>query len=302
MTTPLDPGYAAAVARVKAAGVEPGDPLSMPIDRARALQDRYFEFLAQDAPPVASTRDFKLHGPAGAFTTRLYRPVDARSLPVIVFVRGAGWWAGNLESHDRTARLLALASGCAVCVVDYHRAPEYRFPTQIEEVLATVRWLRSEGAQEGLDAARLVLVGESAGANMAVLAALRLESETERGVSGLALFYGNYAAPSLETRAYSRWVWTQYLGVAPEQADAGAVPLKADVARLPPTWLGVGGADPLMGDTIQLAEKLRDAGVPHEVKVYPGLPHAFVMVSRFYEGAAAAVRDAASAAQRFVSK
>ena len=78
------------------------------------------------------------------------------------------------------------------------------------------------------------------------------------------------------------------------------MPLEADVAGLPSVWLGVGEADPLLDDTLKLAEKLREARVPHEVKRYPGLPHAFVMVTWLYEGAAHALRDAAATAQRFV--
>ena len=134
MAAEIDPVYTKATAVIAEAGCASADPLSMPLDKAREVQDRYFAFLAQDAPPVAEVRDSTLQGPAGAFATRTYYPTTGKALPVIVFVRGAGWWAGSLASHDRTARLLANESGSAVCVVDYHRAPEWRFPTQIEEV------------------------------------------------------------------------------------------------------------------------------------------------------------------------
>ena len=300
MAVELDPAYSKANALATEAGCAPADPLTTPLDKAREVQDRYFAFLAQDPPAVAAVRDFRLSGPAGDFATRIYYPSTEKALPVIVFVRGAGWWAGSLDSHDRTMRLLAKESGFAVCGVDYHRAPEYRYPTQLEEVLAAVRWLREKSAELGIDARRLVLAGESAGANISTIAAARLKKEIPGAVSGLALFYGNYAVPKATSRAYSRWVWTQYLGTEPEQARPEAVPLEADVAGFPPVWLGVGDADPLLGDTLALAEKLRAARVACEVKRYPGMPHAFVMVNRLYEGAADAVRDAAAAAQRFI--
>jgi acetyl esterase len=299
MTSPLDPGYVRATALIKAAGVEPADPLKVPLDAARAAQERYFAFLAQDPPQVAAVRNFEAEGPAGLFGLRIYYPVTADVLPVILYVRGGGWWAGSLDSHDRTMRLLANESGCAVCGVDYHRAPEYRFPTQANEVLSAAKWLCDRGSTLGLDVRRVALCGESAGANLSVLAAAHLRSEECTTVTGLVLFYGNFAAPKGSARAYSKWVWSQYLGCDPAEADPAAVPLKVDPDGLPPVWLGVGDADPLLDDTVEFADKLCSAGVPCEVKIYPGLPHGFVMLNRLFDGAAAAVRDAARAAQAF---
>jgi acetyl esterase len=296
----LDPAYAKALAKVKEAGVEPADPLKMSVEAAREAQDRYFAFLAQDPPEVASVRDYELHGPAGAFRIRVYHPAPGRITPVIVFVRGGGWWAGTLDSHDRTMRLLAKESGFAVCGVDYHRAPEQHFPTQLNEVVEAVRWLWKQGVHMGIDAKRVVLSGESAGANLCTLAAVKLTGGAHP-LRGLALFYGNYALPKPSSREYSKRVWTQYLGCELERADPAAVPLEHDVSGLPPTWLGIGEADPLLDDTLRFAEKLAAAGVQHEVKRYPGLPHAFVMLTRLYEGAADAVRDVARAAQRFAA-
>jgi acetyl esterase len=272
----------------------------MPLAEARGAQDRYFAFLAQDPPAVESVSDFEVTGPVGTVATRIYHPSARRDSPVIVFVRGAGWWAGSLDSHDRTMRLLARESGFAVCGVDYHRAPEHHYPTQLDEVLAAVRWLRDGGARLGVNPKRMVMIGESAGANLSLLTAVHLRREAPKTLSGLALFYGNYAAPKPASRAYSKWVWTQYLGTDPENAEPDAVPLEADVAGLPPCWLGVGEADPLLDDTLRMCEKLRFARVACHVKRYPGLPHAFVMLSRIFEPAAAAIRDAAAAAQRFV--
>ena len=299
MTIELDPEYVKAQALIKEAGVEPADPLKTPLADARQAQDRYFAFLAQDPPPVDSVRDFKVEGPAGLFTTRIYHPTASRDTPVIVFVRGGGWWAGTLDSHDRTMRLLAKESGYAVCGVDYHRAPEHRYPTQLNEVLAAVRWLRDEGPALGVDAKRIVLIGESAGANLCVLTAVHMRSEAPKALSGLALFYGNYAAPKPASRAYSKLVWSQYLGSDVGNPVPDAVPLEADVAGLPPCWLGVGNVDPLLDDTLRFCEKLRFAGVTCQVKRYPGLPHAFVMLNRLFPPAADAVRDAAEQARRF---
>jgi acetyl esterase len=296
----LDPEYESAAAQATAAGAGPADPLKMPLEEARAIQQRYFAFLGGTPPAVAAVTNHQVAGPEGSVPVRLYFPGDARPLPVIVFVRGAGWWAGNLDSHDRTMRLLALKSGFAVCGVDYRCAPEARFPTQLNELVAVVRWLQAEGKALGIDPARIVLMGESAGANLSVLAAA--SPALSSAIRGLVLFYGNFGGPTPQTRAYSRWVWANYLGTESLPPDPAAVPVNADMSRLPPTWLAVGDCDPLVTDTLELAEKLAAAGVPHEVKRYPGVPHAFVMLSRLYPGADAAIGDAAAAAGRFVQR
>ena len=299
----LDPAYAAAAALIQQAGIATADPLTMPLAEARAVQDRYFAFLAQDLPPVASIRNVFVPGAAGAFGLRLIYPAGSNTdalLPVVVFVRGAGWWAGALDSHERSMRIIANASGCVVCGVDYTRAPEAHFPVQRDQVCAAVRWLRAEGDAFGIDAQRLALTGESAGANLSALAAARLNAQQAGTVKGLALFYGNYNLPNVATRAYSKWVWANYLGVALEQAPAEAIPMRADVSALPSTWLGVGECDPLVLDSVQFAEKLRAANVPCELKRYPGVPHAFVMLSRLYDGATSALHDAAAALRGFL--
>lgn len=301
MAAPLDPEYEKAVALAKEAGAVPADPLTVPLAEARKIQQRYFTFLAGTPPAVASVQNHTLEASGGPFAVRLYFPSTARPLPVLVFTRGAGWWAGNLDSHDRTMRLLANKSGMAVCGVDYHCAPEARFPTQLEELLAAIRWLRSEGSAAGIDARRMVLTGESAGATLSALAAARLAARGEEQVSGLILFYGNLAGPSAQSRAYSRWVWSNFLGTARLPADSAAVPVQCDPAAFPPTWLGVGECDPLINDSLAFADKLKAAGVQHSLKRYPGLPHAFVMMSRLYQGADAALDDAARAARGFVT-
>jgi acetyl esterase len=295
----LDPEYEKAVAVAKEAGAAPADPLKTPLAEARKIQHRYFAFLAGQPPAVASTQEHALEAASGPFKVRLHFPSTVRPLPVLVFTRGAGWWAGDLDSHDRTTRLLANKSGMAVCGVDYHCAPEARFPAQLEELLAAVRWLRGNGAALGVDPARIVLAGESAGATLSALAAARLGAGGEPQVSGLVLFYGNLAGPSEKSRAYSRWVWSNFLGTDRLPADPAAVPAQAGLAGFPPVWLGAGECDPLIEDSLEFAGKLEAAGIPHELKRYPGVPHAFVMMSRLYPGADAALDDAARVAREF---
>jgi acetyl esterase len=291
---PQDPGYAAAAARIEAAGFKAGDPSSAPLHEARATQDRYFEFLNQDAPGGLAIDDLSIPGPHGEIPLRIYRPVGAPPgpLPVLVFMRGSGWWAGSLDSHGRVMRLGALHSGCAVLGIDYRRTPEHRQPTQVQELLATLAWLRADGGRHGLDGRRCVLWGESAGATVALVAAMRLRDEGAPLPAALLLFYGNFDGPKPTLRAQSRWFWEQYLGSATMDPEPSAIPARQPVEGLPPTWLGVGDLDPLLTDTLTMHERMEAAGVRCTLKRYPGLPHAFMNLTRFFPGAVDALGDA----------
>jgi acetyl esterase len=292
--------YEEAAAALASTGIAAGDPLALPIAEARARQAAYFTALNGELPAIARTDDLAIDGPYGSIPLRLHRPSLDAPLPTIVFVRGAGWWAGSLDSHARTLRSLALLTGCAVCGVDLRRTPEHRYPVQRDELLATLYWLRVEGAQHGLDGAAPVLFGESAGATLALSAAISMRDANLPPVAGLVLFYANAAGPNPKARAQSQWVWRQYLGHDGPSTDPGAVPLLDPLHGLPPVWLGVGDTDPLLPDTLALDERLTAAGNRPELHRYPGMPHAFVMWTGSLAPALGALKDAAAAARAFL--
>jgi acetyl esterase len=292
--------YTEAAKAMADAGVKAGDPLALGVQQARALQDLYFAHFNRDLPVIAQARDLRIAGPAGEIPLRLYRPSQDGELPVIVFVRGAGWWAGSLDSHARTMIQLAQFSGCAVCGIDFSRTPERRYPVQRDELLAALDWLRAEGAAHGLRGAEQVLFGESAGATLCLSAAMALRDRAAPPPAGLVLFYTNAGGPKPTARAYSQWVWQQYLGHPGPSDDAGAVPLQGDMHGLPPAWLAAGEDDPLISDTLALADTLRSAKVAHELVRYPGLPHGFVMWSGTLQPARDALQSAAHAAAAFL--
>lgn len=294
------PTYAQAAKVFAASGVTPADPLTMPIEQARQQQDRYFAEFNRDLPALTDVKDLLVAGPHGDVPLRLHYPVKtSAALPVIVFVRGAGWWAGSLDSHARTMHSLALLTGCVVCGIDFQRTPEQHFPVQRDELLMAIDWLQTEGASHGLQLAPPVLFGESAGATLCLSAAMALRDQGRQTPAGLVLFYTNAGGPKPTARAYSQWVWQQYLGHDGASTDGSAVPLLGDLSGLPPMWLGVGEDDPLMADTLTLDRLVRAAGQTPELVTYPGLPHGFVMWTGLLAPALHALEQASAAARKF---
>lgn len=288
-----DPVVAELQDRLKSQGAGQADPTSQPLAEARAQQDRYFAAVNADLPDVASVEDITIDAGRGKLAARIYRPGGAKSDAFIVFVRGAGWWAGGLDSHQGICRAIALATGRTVVAVDYRRSPEHVFPTQRDDVTSSVAWLLEHAGQLQLPPQAL-LWGESAGASLCVLAwdQMRRQAHGAR-VRALVLFYGNLGGPRENLRAQSKWVWRQYLGPAWESPPPAAVPCKVDPEGMPPVWLGVGDADPLIEDSFQFARLLHEAKRPHRLHVYPGMPHGFTVYTRQSDIAGKAMADAA---------
>ncbi|KOV87208.1 alpha/beta hydrolase [Nocardia sp. NRRL S-836] len=249
-------------------------------------------------------------GPSGQVSVRIFRPRDAAAtLPVVLYTHGAGWVFGNAHTHDRLVRELAVRAGAAVVFPNYSLSPEARYPTAIEEVYATLRWVAESGAEHGLDPARIAVAGDSVGGNMT--AALTLMAK-ERGGPALAaqlLFYpvtdAGFDTPSYErfaegyflSREGMHWFWDQYTTDPAQRAEITASPLRASVEQLtglPPALVIVGEADVLRDEGEAYAAKLRAAGVPTTAVRYLGIIHDFVMLDalRDTHAAKAATRQA----------
>ena len=293
--------YTEAAHQQSLSGFAAADPLLSPVQEARAKQDLYFQSLNQDLPEVSAEKNLHIEGPYGDIPIRLVYPNATGPLPCVIFIRGAGWWAGSLDSHSRTIRSLSLMSGCVVCAIDYRRTPEYQYPTQRDEVLHLISWLKENAKELGLNN-KLALFGESAGATIALSCALSLRDKADTTISGLTLFYTNAGGPKPSSRAYSQWVWKQYLGHDGLSTNSNAVPLLDDLHGLPPTWLGVGENDPLMNDTVETHQKMLAAGGESTLVSYPNLPHAFVMYSGTLKPAYDALQSAAIATKAWLGR
>jgi acetyl esterase len=203
-------------------------------------------------------------------------------------------------------RDLVQASGVAVLHVDYRMVPEHRFPAAPEDMLAAARWVLAEGAAElGVDPARLALGGDSAGANLALGAAMALR-DAGRAPRFLLLHYGAYStdveSPSWQrfgggeyglSRAAGDWMWQQYLMDPSQRADWRAAPLLGAMRGLPPTLLTIGTHDPLLDDQYALAAEMGKADVDVKLYIYSGLTHGFIRQGRHVAKVRQAMADSA---------
>src|SRR5216684_7504449 len=185
------------------------DPETMTPQSARdALRALAAARAAIPPPQVASADDTKVKGAAGPLAARVYR-VSREKSPTVVFFHGGGWVAGDLDTHDRQARWLAIETGSVVISVAYRRPPETRFPGAFEDAFAAVRDIVGRIGEFGGDVSRVGVAGDSAGGNLAACVAIACRDAGIR-LAGQLLVYpvtdacGNYADAKQDARYPSR--------------------------------------------------------------------------------------------------
>ncbi|MFI7454261.1 alpha/beta hydrolase [Nonomuraea sp. NPDC049714] len=231
----------------------------------------------------------------GDVRVRIVKPTGADGmLPVILYVHGGGWILGNAGTHDRLVRELAVGVRAAVVFVEYDRSPEARYPVAIEQAYATAQWITRHGAEEGLDASRLAVAGDSVGGNMT--AALTILAKRRGDVTFVqqSLYYpvtdaaqdtGSYRefadGPFLTAKGMA-WFWDAYAPEPAQRAEITASPLRAapeELAGLPPAFVIVDENDVLRDEGEAYARKLTAAGVPTTSVRYNGIIHDFMMLN-----------------------
>jgi acetyl esterase len=242
-------------------------------------------------------------GPTWQVHLRIVRPAGASgTLPVILYIHGAGWVFGSAHTHDRLVRELAVGAGAAVVFPDYERSPEARYPVALEQSYAAAQWVVTHGTERSLDGSRLAVAGDSVGGNMsAALTLLAKERGDVRFVQQVLFYpvtdagfdtgsYHQFAEGYFLRRDAMRWFWDQYTTDPAKRAEITASPLRASVeqlAGLPPALVITAEADVLRDEGEAYANKLRAAGVPVTAVRYQGIIHDFVMLNALRETAAA---------------
>ena len=259
-------------------------------------------------PELAVATDIKVDGGAGPIAARMFA-TGRKPAPTIVYFHGGGWVAGDLVTHERQARTLALEAEAVVVSVDYRRPPETPFPGAYEDCLAATRWAAKNIGTLGGDAARVAVAGDSAGGNLAAAVAQGCRKDGPRLAAQLLIYpatdlagcYGaaaeNAKYPSRQentdgyflTGASMRFFAGHYLPRVRDSEDPRASPLRTSkLACLPPAVITTAEFDPLRDEGEAYADALKKAGVEVVYFREPGMIHGY-----FVMGAASPAADAA---------
>jgi acetyl esterase len=246
-------------------------------DVAAARDDARAAALREAPEDVAEVVDLDADG----VRVRLFRPEGADP-GLVVHLHGGGFVFHDVDVHDRPCRRLANRLGMAVLSVDYRLAPEHRFPAAPDDVDSVLNWLEREGAGLGRQGPTYVH-GDSAGANLALVAALRHPGRFRAAVlvypfldptAGFAS-YDLGAAAAFDPRE-AAWYWQQYAATEADLTDPDLAPLLSDrLGTLPPTLVATAEHDPLRDEGEQLAALVAEAGGDVTGTRYLGQVHGF---------------------------
>lgn len=288
----IDPEMTPALERMKARMASRAPMTAVPIEVMRERARGDFAALNQFRPEIALVEETRASGAFGLRPVRIYDAHGERKgAPGLVYFHGGGWIVGDLDSEDAKLRRLAIESGVRIVSVDYSLAPERKFPGPLDDCVALARSIHAHAADYGLDPSRLGIGGASAGANLALAAALALKDSGETWLRCMVLFYGVFDlasdAPSrsLFTDGYGmsadamEFFYSLYLNSPEEKADRRASPLLDDLGGLPPAYISAAGLDVLRDDSRALAEGLRCAGISVEYDEAPGVIHGFTLLA-----------------------
>ena len=268
------------------------------IPAARAASKQMIAAMHSKLPVIKGVvaEDKKIPGPDGApdVAVRLYRPEGQTGIiPALLWIHGGGYVFGDIDQEDYSARIFALAGECAVVSVEYRLAPENPYPAPVEDCYAALKWLSRNAGKLKIDSSRIAVGGGSAGGGLAAGLALLARDRNEIEVCFQLLVYPmiddlNVVPPGEDlpdslfwTRADNLAGWRCYLGSQPgkEEISCYAAAFRADALEgLPPAYIAVGDIDLFAREDIEYVRRLINAGVPTELHVYPGAPHAFEML------------------------
>jgi acetyl esterase len=255
-------------------------------------------------------------GPNGNVGIRIFRPENvADKTPVILYFHGAGWVLGGSITHDRLLRELTVGTGATIVFVDYHRAPENRYPIAIEEDYAVLKYLVEHPDEFKIDASRLAIAGDSVGGNMVAVISLLAKERKGPAITAQVLFYPvtdssmstqsyhDFANGPFLTKEAMKWFWDSYLPDVEARTDIHVSPLNASLQQLknlPQALIITDENDVLRDEGEAYAHKLTQAGVMVTSTRYNGTIHDFVMLNPLAETPAA--RAAINQACDFLKK
>lgn len=249
-------------------------------------------------PEMAAVREVEIAADGGSITIRLLMPaVEADG--IIVYYHGGGWVLGDLDGYDTLARQLAARTVCTVALVDYRLAPEYPFPAPVEDSWTALRWVDENRANLARADVPLIVMGDSAGGNLAAVMTQRSRREDGPRIDHQVLIYpvadadvdrpSYIAAPNqlMVDRPAMMWFFDHYAPQVDLRSDPQVSPLRApDLSGLPPATVLLASNDPLHDEGTAYAAALAAAGVPVQTRTLNGQMHGFFSLVNILPGAA----------------
>lgn len=315
----LDPHVLAELAPLLDAGTAAPRPAVGDIATRRANARQMFARLAAGRPPVPEVEVVPYRAVAEDGTTvslRWYRRADAPAPgSAALYLHGGGMIYGLADVgalYDSVIRGYVAASGVPMLAVDYRVAPEFGHPVPLQDCYAGLVWLAEHAAELGVDPDRVTVMGDSAGGGLAAGLCLRARDRGGPPIAQQLLVYpmldDRTSVPDPRLLPFVTWTyddnvtgWRALLGdsvgtaaVSPYAAAARA----SDLSGLPAAYLEVGGLDIFRDESIGYARALTHAGVPTELHLHPGCPHAFELLA---PGAAVSRRAVADRVRRLRS-
>jgi acetyl esterase len=264
--------------------------------------------------PAAPEAQVRLLMTPGGVVLRAYRPATAvkdEVLPALLYFHGGGWTIGDLDTHDTLCRQLAQGAACAVFSVEYRLAPESPFPAAVDDGISATEFVLSHASSLNIDPARVAVGGDSAGGNLAAVAAIALKGKLAFQLLIYPATDQRMATESLKrngegyllTRAMMEKFRSYYLPRREDHLDWRASPVLAkSLAGLAPAFVLTAGFDPLQDEGREYAERLKREGVEAEYKDYADMIHGFVVMGGVLDAANEAVADCCTALRRAFEK
>ncbi len=243
-------------------------------------------------------------------SVRIYSPSVRSSggdglLPAIVFFHGGGWVLGDLDTHDALCRRLSNEAESVVIAVDYRPSPETVFPGALDDCVAATQFVAKEAAKLRVDPSRIIVVGDSAGGNLAAAVALQSRENGPKLCMQVLIYpaldancesasYVEFAEGFGLSRKSMLWFWEQYRGASPQGSEELMSPtLASSLDGLPPTHIITAQYDVLRDEGEQYAQRLKESGVPTTHRRYDGVIHGFVHFCGLFQMGRAAISDIA---------
>ncbi len=260
-------------------------------------------------PVMARTIDETFEAKAGTMRVRVHLPEGVSSpAPVLIYLHGGGFTLFSIDTHDRLMREYAAAGGFAVIGLDYPLSPEAKYPVAVDCITEFMLALDDCAPRWGVDAGRVALGGDSAGASLSFATFMRLRDIGKgRMIRAILSNYGGFSArisdesearfggpDAILHKAECKEYWDNYMRDDRDADDPYACPINADVGGFPPVFLVIPECDVVTEHSLAMEQKLRAAGVPTEAKVYKGATHSFIEAMSISALAREAVADGAA--------